>query len=75
LCRFKALTILSLRNLGRRKIKTIPTVVSISIGVAMIASLLSITSDVEVNPMNAIRAMGGTNTTSRYVYAVAKRYT
>lgn len=35
---------LSLRNLGRRKIRTILTVVSIAIGVAMIVSLLSITS-------------------------------
>lgn len=54
---------LSLRNLGRRKIRTILTVVSIAIGVAMIVSLLSITSGMEVNLMNAIRAMGGADIT------------
>ena len=60
--RFEALVLLAFKNLGRRKLRGVLTIVSIAIGAVMVVSLLSITSGMEVNLVNAVRSMGG----SRY---------
>jgi len=61
--RFGALALLAFRNLGRRKLRGALTIVSIVIGAAMVVSLLSITSGMEVNLVNAVRSMGGADIT------------
>jgi len=61
--RFETLVLLAFKNLGRRKLRGVPTIVSIAIGAAMIVSLLSITSGMEVNLVNAVRSMGGADIT------------
>jgi len=61
--RFEALALLAFRNLGRRKLRGVLTIVSIAIGAAMVVSLLSITSGMEVNLVNAVRSMGGADIT------------
>jgi len=61
--RLEALIRLAFRNLGRRKARSLLTIAGIAVGVAMIISLLSITSGMEVTLRNAIRGIGGADIT------------